>query len=382
MIANTLQLSVGDRVLICGVKGGYTAALCAHIVGPKGRVVCLETNPLIVDHARDGIRRAGLERRVDIHLVKDVTLGFKDTEPWDAAVVNGKIPKVPRPIIQQMVDGGRLLIFLQDANEDSQTAFLIRKSGTAVENKSLAKFIFTPIYGEFGFEPTNWPDNLNLLGLDPHDVFLSYSTRDQEDCNVWMQKLESAGIRCWQSARNHPVGQDGYETAIMEALRVAKLFVILLSHDSLRSDHVKNELTNATALKKTILPLRLEACPLRLPASFQYHLERFQQFSLDEISPDIVIAAAKKLLGYSDGERGNSKSWNSVKSLDGEMQEPRDSKFMLMLEMAVDDSHLTASEMQFLCKEAVAEKLTSDAGAREFVIAAAKAIQPSIQIES
>ena len=91
LVVHQLAVEPGNRVLVCGVKAGFTAALCAHIVGPKGRVICLETNPLVVEHARASIKRAGFERRVEVRLVKDVTVGLPDQEPWDAVVVNGAI---------------------------------------------------------------------------------------------------------------------------------------------------------------------------------------------------------------------------------------------------------------------------------------------------
>ncbi len=297
LIAHALELSLGDRVLVCGVKGGFTAALCAHAVGPRGRVICLDDRPEVVDIARAAIERAGLSRRVEIRLVRDVTVGLELQEPWDAVVVNGKIPKVPRPIIRQMREGGRLLLFIQNVEDNAQTAYLVRKNGSAVENKAMSTFLFTPIYGEYGFDPPNWQENLNLVGQEGHDVFVSYSTRDQADCNRIVATLEVAGIRCWQSARDHPVGKDGYEAAIMNALQRAQLFLLVLSHNSVESDHVQNELTNATNLKKPMLPVKLEECPMRLPPRVQYHVERHQQFDLAHHHIDKVTEAALQLLG-------------------------------------------------------------------------------------
>lgn len=385
MIAHTLELQRGDRVLVCGVKGGFTASLCAHVVGVKGRVVCLETDPAIVEHARTAIRKAGFERAVDIRLVKDVTVGLKDAGEWEAVVVNGKIPKVPRPILQQMVDGGRLLIFLQDGDDNAQTAYLIRKNGGAMEHKALTSFLFTPIHGEYGYEPVNWPEHMNLLGIDPHDVFLSYSSRDQQECDAWMQRLEQAGIRCWQSARNHPVGKDGYEGAIMDAMRAAKLFVILLSHDSVASQHVKNELTNATSMKKAILPLRLPASPRRLPSTFQYHLEGWQHFDVEEAGPDQVVAAARTLLGY--GDRRSTATPTEASDVDADLADAGaeassvDRRFALLLELVLEDGVVSAKELSLLVAEAVSAGLAARSEAVAFVRARATALAPDVRFD-
>ena len=392
LVVHQLAVEPGNRVLVCGVKAGFTAALCAHIVGPKGRVICLETNPLIVEHARASIKRAGFERRVEVRLVKDVTVGLPDQEPWDAVVVNGKIPKVPRPIIRQMAEGGRMLIFLQDGDSTAQTAFLIRKNGKAVDNKELSSFLFTPIYGEYGYDPPNWPDDLHLVGQEEHDVFVSYSTQDQDECDRIVQAFEAAGLRCWMSGRNHPVGKDGYEQAIMDALKRAQVFLIVLSHQSLASDHVKNELTNATSLRKTILPLRLSECPARLPSNFQYHLERHQQFDFDKHAMDEVVAAALLLVGGGAAAtpRQSSETGAAPSAIDtptaGASSDARGTgngapSFDALLAETIADGRITGAEMKLLVHAAVEGGLADDAAAaRAYINQIAREKSPNVKL--
>jgi|GEM_PF-3538142 len=383
MIASTLELSLGDRVLVCGVKGGFTASLCAHLVGPRGRVVCLEDRAEIVEFARDAIDRTGFSRRIDIRLVRDVTLGLDDQEPWDAVVVNGKIPKVPRPIIRQMRDGGRMLLFLQNVEDNAQTAYLVRKNGAAVEHKAMSTFSFTPLYGEYGFDPPNWQDNLNLVGQEGHEVFISYSTKDQRECHQLVAALEEAGIRCWMSGRDHPVGRDGYESAIMTALQRSKLFVIILSHHSVGSDHVKNEITNATDLRKVMLPVRLEECPMRLPNAFQYHLGRHQQFDLAEHSLERIASAALQLLERRP-PRAADATTNAYKP-----PEPRseqvgvgENEFDETIRFVLRDGRITKSEYLLVIEEARRHWPTlHDLELRERIVQRAQHLNPEVQFE-
>jgi protein-L-isoaspartate(D-aspartate) O-methyltransferase len=372
LIASTLELRLGDRVLVCGVKGGFTAALCASAVGPRGRVVCLEDRAEVVEHARTAIERVGLSRRIEIRLVRDVTIGLEDQEPWDAVVLNGKVPKVPRPIIRQMRDGGRMLLFLQNIDDHAQTAYLIRKNGAAVENQSMSTFIFTPIYGEFGFDPPNWTENLTLVGQEGHDVFVSYSTRDQEHCEQVVRALETSGIRCWQSARDHPVGKGGYETAIMDALRKSQLVLVLLSHDSVQSMHVQNELTNATNLRKPMLPVKLPECPLRLPSGFQYHLERYQQFDLLDHSLEKVVGAALTMLGATNG---------TVKPKEASGYDP--GRMAETMAFVLRDKHVSRAEMQLLLEQARAIwPSIGDEELRRHIELHARELCPTAQIDA
>ena len=152
-IVTSLAIKPSDRVLVCGAKGGYTASLAALVAGPKGRVVALETDELIATHARRSFERSGLDStRAQVVLVDDVTIGYEQLGPWDAVVVNGNIPKIPYSIIEQMNDGGRMLIFLHDQQENAQRAIVIRKNEDVVQNEALSTFIFTPIYGRNGWD--------------------------------------------------------------------------------------------------------------------------------------------------------------------------------------------------------------------------------------
>lgn len=152
-IVKVLDLKPGDRVLICGVKGGFTASLAAHVVGPKGRVVCLEDDEIIADFARQALARAGHDpQRVEVRLVEDVTIGHEQGGPWDAVVLNGNVPKIPLEIIEQVHDGGCLLVFLHNKERNAQDAQLIRKNRGIVAAEELASFIFTPIFGRYGWD--------------------------------------------------------------------------------------------------------------------------------------------------------------------------------------------------------------------------------------
>lgn len=155
-IANALEIKSGDRVLICNVKGGFTAALCAHLAGAKGRVVCIESDPFIREHAERSLQRVGLgPDRCQIKLVDDVTIGLESEGPWDAVVINGGIPTVPYDILDQMNDDGRLLIFVHDVERQAQKGCVIKKNNDVVDREDIAHFSFTPIYGKYGWADLN-----------------------------------------------------------------------------------------------------------------------------------------------------------------------------------------------------------------------------------
>lgn len=78
-------------------------------------------------------------------------------------------------------------------------------------------------------------------------------------------------LSCWMAPRDIPKGCN-YADVIPDAIRHAKVFVILVSRHSQNSDQVCNELNLATSYKRTIFPVLLDDAPLQ--NDFHYHLSR------------------------------------------------------------------------------------------------------------
>ncbi|RMG16067.1 MAG: hypothetical protein D6731_07025 [Planctomycetota bacterium] len=152
MTIQAVEPKPGEHVLVCGAKGGYLAALCAHLVGAKGRVVCLDWQEPVRAHVERAFSRyPRLAERVEVRLQGDVTLGAPEDAPFQIVIFNGSIPKIPYPILQQVDDdAGRLLFFLHSGH--SSTCYLVRKNREIVEEEKLSEFCFTGIPGAYGFD--------------------------------------------------------------------------------------------------------------------------------------------------------------------------------------------------------------------------------------
>jgi protein-L-isoaspartate(D-aspartate) O-methyltransferase len=90
----------GERALVIGAATGYAAAVAARLVGS---VVATEEDPALIEVARHALAGTGVK------LVKTpLTLGYSDDAPYDLIIIDGAVEFVPQPIIDQLVDGGRL----------------------------------------------------------------------------------------------------------------------------------------------------------------------------------------------------------------------------------------------------------------------------------
>ncbi len=91
----------------------------------------------------------------------------------------------------------------------------------------------------------------------PHDVFISYSSRDGQVANAVCHALEADGIRCWIAPRDALPGHK-YQGSIVRAIRSCRVMVLIFSSGSNQSDHVLREVTIASEAGRLVLPFRIE----------------------------------------------------------------------------------------------------------------------------
>lgn len=103
-----LQAEPGNCVLDVGAGSGWTAALLATIVGPTGFVYAMERIPQLRQFAADNLQRANVTN-VEID-TGDGSRGWAAHAPYDRIHVAAAYREVPRPLIEQLKIGGRLVM--------------------------------------------------------------------------------------------------------------------------------------------------------------------------------------------------------------------------------------------------------------------------------
>ena len=138
-----LQLSGRERVLEVGTGSGYQTALLTYLAD---YVVSIERIPELARVARDNLDAAGI-RGAQV-VVGDGTLGWRPLAPYDAIVVAAAGPEVPRPLLDQLAVGGRLVA--PRDREGGQVLVRIVRTATDFEETVLAGVIFVPLIGRHG----------------------------------------------------------------------------------------------------------------------------------------------------------------------------------------------------------------------------------------
>ncbi|WP_165498123.1 SUMF1/EgtB/PvdO family nonheme iron enzyme [Siculibacillus lacustris] len=90
-----------------------------------------------------------------------------------------------------------------------------------------------------------------------HDVFISFSSKDIRLAEIIREKIETSGPRCWISSRDVAPG-DNYQAAIVEAIRRARVMVLVFSSNANASHEISKELALASQNELTVIPARVE----------------------------------------------------------------------------------------------------------------------------
>lgn len=105
VMAERARVAPGDRVLEIGTGSGYGAAVLAHLAG---EVWTIERHRELAESARRHLADEGV---ANVHVVVgDGTRGWPEAAPFDAIVVTAAARDVPLDLVEQLADGGRLVI--------------------------------------------------------------------------------------------------------------------------------------------------------------------------------------------------------------------------------------------------------------------------------
>ncbi len=136
-----LQVQQGDKVLEIGTGSGYQTAMLIEL---KAEVYSIERQKELYEKVRKFLPRLGyVAKKLKFG---DGYKGWAEYAPFDKIIVTAGAPFVPKPLLDQLKIGGRLVI---PVGENVQTMTLyIRKGKTAFEKHTFGDFRFVPMLKE------------------------------------------------------------------------------------------------------------------------------------------------------------------------------------------------------------------------------------------
>jgi len=141
LMTQELKLKKRERVLEIGTGSGYQAAILSVLAQD---VYTIELIPVLAKSAAERLESLGFEN-VQVKC-GDGFLGWPEAGPFDAIIITCAVPRIPEPLVEQLAEGGRLIMPLGE--ELYQELVLYRKKGDKLEETSIIPVRFVPMKGK------------------------------------------------------------------------------------------------------------------------------------------------------------------------------------------------------------------------------------------
>jgi protein-L-isoaspartate(D-aspartate) O-methyltransferase len=143
-ICQALELEGSELVLEVGTGSGYSAAVLSRLVA---QVVSIERHPALSRAAAEALEALEVGN-VEL-IVGDGSLGVPNRALFDAIAVHATAPTAPPALLDQLADGGRLVIPIAVSGADMLT--LVRREGERFERVEISPCRFVPLIGQEGY---------------------------------------------------------------------------------------------------------------------------------------------------------------------------------------------------------------------------------------
>ena len=145
LMTEALELTGNERTLEIGTGSGYQTAILAEL---SEKVYTVERIKSLLVKSRNILAELGYNNI--LFKAFDGTLGWKEYEPYDAIIVTAGAPNVPQPLLDQLAEGGRLIIPV--GNRFSQELIKMTKKRGRYIQKNLGGCRFVDLIGVHGWK--------------------------------------------------------------------------------------------------------------------------------------------------------------------------------------------------------------------------------------
>jgi len=145
LMTQCLKLTGEEKVLEIGTGSGYQTAILARL---SKEVYSVERIPSLASRAKRILKQIGYTN-VRI-FVGNGTLGLEEYAPYDRIIVTAGAREVPPPLIQQLSEGGIMVIPVGNAYSQ-ELRVIEKKKGGKIGSKTVENCVFVPLIGQYGW---------------------------------------------------------------------------------------------------------------------------------------------------------------------------------------------------------------------------------------
>ena len=142
VMLESLQAKQGQNVLEVGSGCGYALALLSKIVGDKGKVFGVELLPELAELSKKNLQNAGV-KNVEVFCA-DGSKGLPEKAPFDRILISAACNFVPKALIEQLADGGRIVAPVGD-KFTQQLEILQKVKEKILKTYAQGLYVFVPL---------------------------------------------------------------------------------------------------------------------------------------------------------------------------------------------------------------------------------------------
>jgi protein-L-isoaspartate(D-aspartate) O-methyltransferase len=147
LMTEAAEIKPGEKVLEIGTGSGYQAAVLATLTP---QVYTIEIRPALELKARRTLKAEGFSH-VKVKL-GDGYFGWPEAVPFDAILITAAVDHLPPPLLDQLAEGGRLVVPL-GSTRYFQTLTVVEKQGGEFRSRTLGEVLFVPMIGQATKQP-------------------------------------------------------------------------------------------------------------------------------------------------------------------------------------------------------------------------------------
>ncbi|MFW6147631.1 MAG: protein-L-isoaspartate(D-aspartate) O-methyltransferase [Thermodesulfobacteriota bacterium] len=145
LMTQSLELAGDDKVLEIGTGSGYQAAILAEL---SKHVYTIERVQELLERAEKVLKELGYAN-ITLKAFNGTT-GWEEQAPFDAIIVTAGAPEIPQPLLDQLAEGGRLVIPVGDRLTQALLKLVRTKKGFFKEDLGPVRFV--SLKGVYGWD--------------------------------------------------------------------------------------------------------------------------------------------------------------------------------------------------------------------------------------
>ena len=146
----SLKLKPGETFLEIGAGSGIIEAYVSEIFGDKGKVIGTEINEVTYEFGKKNLERAGYKKVRFIFI--DGSVGLEEEAPFDKILISAAGPDIPKPLIQQLKPGGKIVAIVGSYKGEQELVSLEKTKEEKIIRNKLLPVVFVQLRGKYGWK--------------------------------------------------------------------------------------------------------------------------------------------------------------------------------------------------------------------------------------